>query len=237
MAKEPKPRVKRMTPDPRPSEVSPTRETSPQLSLLERLERSGSPAAEAGAIFDLFGSGMGNRIRRTFELVEVVEEALAERWPGREKEPRSAMRLCYPTHPVRLSDMLFRAHVAELFERMGDGRPDCGGYIDPRSGAIWRSLEILTHAEILGLFCEASLRHPLSHHDCLVYETIFRKLFPEVALSETGDSYGETTRAEVERTIGEWLRCESPERASTVREVREEARTAREAAKAAAPSP
>lgn len=194
--------------------------TSPQLSLLARLEASGESVEAMAA--RLFGGKVGARIGSAFRLMGVAEEVLADRWPGRRREPRGAFKLLFATAPVRISDLLYRAHAAEIVSRLPDD------VLDPRSGAVWRSLELLTRAEVVGLLVEASLRHPLGHADACLYEYLFVELFPEGRLP--GDALltgaSETKLTEVRRSRAEWLSRESPERAGDVRELREEVREA-----------
>lgn len=153
------------------------------------------------------GLRAGSTVSRTFALMDIAEEALAARWPRREGEPANAFLFVAPTGPVFGSERLYRAHVDEMINRLW-----------PKP-ASWKRTVRLTRAEVIGLLVESSLRHPLSHHDTLVYETLFRELWPD-ALEASEDKHGETTMGEVRTTIAGWLSRESPERASKVAEIR-----------------
>lgn len=216
----------RKAPPRRQDEQGATLESSPQLSLLERLEAGESPAAAAGHVLSLLGGRAGARIGFAFRMMEVAEELIEARWPGRDRrETSNAFALAWPTAPVRVSERLYRAHVEELLQRF----PDASAVVDPRSGAIWRGLELLTRAEVVGLLVEASLRHPLGHRDVVLYEALFTELWPEDAarILDHGDSYGAGSVDETKRARREWLSQTSPERAEAVAELRQKAREAR----------
>ena len=151
---------------------------------------------------------------RIFDFCEPMEEEIKKRYAQKSEEPRGLMKLLFPTRPVR-TERLYRAHCAEILERI----PESG--LDPSSGAIWRGLETLTRAELLGIMSEASRRHPLRHDDVVVMELLFDALFPGELEHEP---HGERRLTEARGTLAERLSAESPERASTVREMREEAK-------------
>ena len=182
---------------------------SPQLELLANVDTA--PARAAGEILDaVAGGSTAYRMRRAFEFMEIAEELLAKRWPGRLNEPRGAFKLLFATMPVRISEKLYRAHVAEILEHLPDGP------IPPRD-PCWNALRKLTRAEILGLLVETSLRHPLGHHDVCLYESFFVELFPEQAHHvDSGDVLGETAKGELDRLRAEWLSRESPERGEDI---------------------
>lgn len=191
-------------------------DVSPQLSLLALVEGGG--AAEAASVLEHLSPSVASQVRRSFGMMGIAEEVIATRWPGRRNEPRIAFMLALPTHPVRISDMLYRAHVEELLGRLPDGRD-----VHPASGGIWKGLTFLTRAEVLGLLVESSLRHPLAHHEGLVYEALFRELFPKAVLNVEEVVHGARTQEEVRRSIDEWLARKSPERTEQVAKLRREA--------------
>jgi hypothetical protein len=195
------------------------------IGMAEEKLEDGNAKVAAEEILALLGNGeTSSTIRRTFAMMGIAEEVIDARFPGVPKKQTSpAFRLALPTGPVRISDLLYRAHVAELVSRFPD-RCD----IDPRSGAIWKHLEQLTRAEVIGLLCEASLRHPLGYYDTFMYEMLFRQLFPGVPTGrdETTDPFpniGERLER-ARRDAQEWLCKDSPERAPLVAEVRESLR-------------
>lgn len=133
---------------------------------------------------------------RVLDLCGVMEEEISRRWRTRAEEPPDVMLALFPTRPVR-TEVLYRAHCAELVERIATG-----GDVLP-----------LTRAEVLGLLSEASLRHPLSHRDAVLMESLAREILPR-ALPDSGDVHGPGMLAEVAAARAEWLARRSPERAS-----------------------
>lgn len=82
----------------------------------------------------------------------------------------------------------------------------------------WTPVMQLTRAELLGLFSEAAMRHPLPHIEVVAFELLFVSAFP----SQTAVDVSELRtieRAEAERLIDERLASKSPEREPWVRDA------------------
>lgn len=195
--------------------VKRTKRSSGPAALLALIEGEDEPArSQIRATVE--------QIRATFALMAVAEEVLDARWPRR-SAPQAAFMLLLPTEPVRIGQRLYRAHVNELVERMAERAADSSAW----KPADWNALECLTRAEVLGIMSAAAGRHPLGHDDVLLFETLLRRTFSpeELGASLAGmerHDYGPQRRAEVERSVTEWLARKSPERAETIAKLRKE---------------
>lgn len=149
-------------------------------------------------------------VRTAFETMRMADEALAKRWPGRTGEPRAAFLLCRPPEGM-LSPVLRRSHISEILERIPD---------DPQP-IPWAALERMTRAEVVWCLSEASLRHPLTHMDTLVFETLYRTIDPGGSTHlPPGDILSNETEREVRSQLTELLGKPSPHMRSVVAEVR-----------------
>ncbi len=108
----------------------------------------------------------GRRVARAFDLMRVAEEEIAAAklaCPRKRKTLHGLFKAMYPGELLRYPERLYRSHCRELIRRAKRGE-------DLRPG---------TDAELLVMFCETSLRAPLSSEFTHAYETVFRRVFPE----------------------------------------------------------
>ena len=128
-------------------------------------KRGVAPAARA--MIEALGLG-GSTIERTFALMRVAEEEIAEaklRHPAWADALDGGFRaLCPPEGMSGFDEKVYRAHVRELLGRVATPgfRAD-----DVRLG---------THAEAMLALSAGSLRHPLE----AAHQALFEKLFAEV---------------------------------------------------------
>lgn len=175
--------------------------------------READSSARLSAALDAIGGGFGAVASNAFRLMGLVEDELAERWPGRKGEPREAFGLCARTSPIAAcpSDDLFLAHVREILDRAKK---------TPRD---WYAYARLTKAEVLALLSVSSLRHPLAHHEVLLFERLFSELFPREACAKLqARTLLPEEVSETERALEEWLRRPSPEREEMCEKLRKE---------------
>lgn len=132
---------------------------------------SGSKAIAAGgeALNEILGGKLISVVGRVLDMAEVAEDeiqAAKKQSPRRAKEIQASFRLLRPTDPFeRRSPLLYRAHVKELIRRINMRE-------DTRLG---------TDAEICCVLSETSTLAPLTQTGQVLYEHLFRKLFPEEA--------------------------------------------------------
>jgi len=198
-------------------------EASRQVTLLAYLDGPSTFNLEStveALLASMGATGIG--VATTFRLMDVTEQAIAARWP---KLPRKETSFAFnyaialPTLPVRVSDMLYRAHLDELYGRMPETP------VAPTTEQGWLMLTRLTRAEVVGLLCETSLRHPLGSYDAFLYEYTFRQLFPGADIANDPCDPFPTVGPRVEqakRDLAEWLVKESPERLPAIRQLRAE---------------
>jgi len=200
---------------------------SPQLELLSRIDveiRSDPKKTFEGVLTEL-GAPVVD-IMRMLDRHDFADRACRDRWPRPAGmlpidagEPRNVMLLLRPTAPVRFSEMLFRAHVGAMLERVPSEPSEAW------KPSTWDALGRITGPELLGIFVEVSLRHPLTHHDGRAYEHLFRTTFPKVPF-DSGDLPGPGLVKEIEASLAERLEDASPERSRWIAEVRRELRSA-----------
>ena len=124
-----------------------------------------------GLIGEVFGDN-ARRIYNLFSCMEIAEEVIANAqqiYPERKEEIFESFRFLKPSPLLQFSGFhnpeLFGHHAQEIVERIVRDE----------------DIEPATTAELVSVFCEASLLNPLSHDYVVAYAKVFAAVFPTQA--------------------------------------------------------
>ena len=125
---------------------------------------------------EILGSELSGVISSIFKRMDIAEDEIAKgqkRWPKSKDVIWGAFGALVATDPIReFPDKLYRAHCAELIDRVGDW-----WLVDDKDAKI--DLSLATDAELCGACSTASLGVPLSQDAQLAYINAFERIFGE----------------------------------------------------------
>ena len=142
-----------------------------ELLYAQDLSRVSENQVTQKLLGEVFGDN-ARRINNLFTCVEIAEEAIAEAqqiYPEKKEEISDSFRFLKPSRLLQLSGYhnseLYRHHAQEILERIVHDE----------------DIEPATIAELVSVFCEASLLNPLSHNYVVTYAKVFTAVFPTKA--------------------------------------------------------